>query len=334
MSDRRATASLTDLLSTSRLCLRDARPAEAEAAARKALLMAPDEAACHAMLSLALLDLGRLAEAAASAEAALALAPGQPMLLNLAARIAARRGLYQEALRLVEACRNIRPFDMRALATRPALLHALGRPQDTPPLLDYARLIRRIPGIGREQANGFDRQVAAAIASAPALRPAAAGRTLVGGARMATLASLPGGLGDTLLRLFEDAVGTYAAGLAHTPCVVTAARPDRFRLVAWASVMQEGHYERAHIHETGWVSGVYYPEMPALPPAPDPRQSAAIEFGGHDIPDACLPTPACVSLIPRAGEVVLFPSYFTHRTMPFTGEGRRISVAFDACPVA
>jgi hypothetical protein len=337
VSDGPAGFSLAGVLGMARLCLREARPAEAELAARKALLLAPGEAACHAMLSLALLDLGRLPSAATAAEAALALAPRKPMLLNLAARIAARRGLYQEALRLVETCLDIQPFDIRALATRPSLLHALGRAQDTPPLLDYGRLIRRIPSLilgSSNQANAFHRQVAAAIASAPALRPADPGRTLVGGARLATLATLPGGLGDRLLQLFEEAVVTYVAGLAQAACVVTAARPDRFRVVAWASVMSEGDFERAHIHETGWVSGVYYPEMPANLTELDASESGAIVFGGSDMEEAGLRTPTCFSVIPRLGELVLFPSYFTHRTIPFTGSGRRISVAFDARPAS
>ncbi len=32
---------------------------------------------------------------------------------------------------------------------------------------------------------------------------------------------------------------------------------------------------------------------------------------------------------PRPGLLVLFPSYFLHETVPFTGEDTRISLAFD-----
>ena len=30
--------------------------------------------------------------------------------------------------------------------------------------------------------------------------------------------------------------------------------------------------------------------------------------------------------------MLLFPSYFYHRTMPFTGAGQRVSIAFDLMP--
>ncbi len=32
---------------------------------------------------------------------------------------------------------------------------------------------------------------------------------------------------------------------------------------------------------------------------------------------------------PETGLLVLFPSFFWHRTIPFQGGGKRISIAFD-----
>ena len=36
---------------------------------------------------------------------------------------------------------------------------------------------------------------------------------------------------------------------------------------------------------------------------------------------------------PEEGLLVLFPSYFYHRTIPFDDPGTRISIAFDVVPV-
>jgi hypothetical protein len=33
--------------------------------------------------------------------------------------------------------------------------------------------------------------------------------------------------------------------------------------------------------------------------------------------------------MPKVGQLILFPSYFYHATIPFTGSGRRVSIAFD-----
>jgi hypothetical protein len=42
--------------------------------------------------------------------------------------------------------------------------------------------------------------------------------------------------------------------------------------------------------------------------------------------------PATRAVEPREGRLVIFPSYFYHRTRPFDCIGARISIAFDAVP--
>ena len=48
------------------------------------------------------------------------------------------------------------------------------------------------------------------------------------------------------------------------------------------------------------------------------------------------PTPfngdRCISPPPSPGDLVLFPSYFWHGTLPFTSAQPRLTVAFDALP--
>jgi hypothetical protein len=36
---------------------------------------------------------------------------------------------------------------------------------------------------------------------------------------------------------------------------------------------------------------------------------------------------------PAPGRLVIFPSYFHHRTLPFASGEQRISIAFDVMPV-
>jgi hypothetical protein len=40
-----------------------------------------------------------------------------------------------------------------------------------------------------------------------------------------------------------------------------------------------------------------------------------------------------VRVRPTEGQLVLFPSYFYHRILPFDADGIRISVAFDVVPI-
>ena len=50
---------------------------------------------------------------------------------------------------------------------------------------------------------------------------------------------------------------------------------------------------------------------------------------------AMLPTPALeaeLSVRPEVGQLVLFPSYFWHGTLPFHSDQPRLTVAFDVVP--
>jgi hypothetical protein len=96
--------------------------------------------------------------------------------------------------------------------------------------------------------------------------------------------------------------------------------------------MDSDGFHDTHFHPPGWLSGTYYP---ALPPERDLQGddgAGYIEFGRslYSLPTTV--EPATRTVQPREGMVVLFPSYFGHRTIPFKSEEKRISIAFDAVP--
>ena len=84
-----------------------------------------------------------------------------------------------------------------------------------------------------------------------------------------------------------------------------------------------------HLHPDAWLSGVYYVQVPAVV-AGGEDHAGWLEFGepSPDFPLAVTP-PERRLVRPEEGLLVLFPGYFYHHTVPFEGEGRRISIAFD-----
>ena len=77
---------------------------------------------------------------------------------------------------------------------------------------------------------------------------------------------------------------------------------------------------------------MYYVALPRAVAASTEDTAGWIEFGqppdhyhGKAKPELALEKP-------REGLLVLFPSYFYHRTIPFDTTGRRISIAFDVLP--
>jgi uncharacterized protein (TIGR02466 family) len=109
-------------------------------------------------------------------------------------------------------------------------------------------------------------------------------------------------------------------------------RPNAVFLKMWSVVLERGGHQVAHIHPEAWLSGVYYPQLPAS--VRDGGGPAGwLEFGE---PDGSFPTQMkapTYKVRPEEGLIVLFPSYFYHRTIPFEEPGTRISIAFDVVPV-
>jgi uncharacterized protein (TIGR02466 family) len=110
--------------------------------------------------------------------------------------------------------------------------------------------------------------------------------------------------------------------------------PTEYRLSIWATVLVEGGHQLPHIHPSGWLSGVYYVAVPESISDGDPDQAGWFEIGrpGDDL--ALTRPPDARAIKPEAGALLLFPSYYFHRTVPFRGDQARISIAFDVEPLA
>ncbi|AUN32120.1 tetratricopeptide repeat protein [Niveispirillum cyanobacteriorum] len=98
---------------------------------------------------------------------------------------------------------------------------------------------------------------------------------------------------------------------------------------SWSSRLRDGGFHTHHIHPEGWISGVYYLQVP--PAADTGDQSGWLTFGVPNLgPEVSLP--ALHAVQPKPGRLVLFPSYFWHGTVPFQDEIPRITIAFDLVP--
>jgi hypothetical protein len=141
-----------------------------------------------------------------------------------------------------------------------------------------------------------------------------------------------------LLAAIQAAVDRHMAALVaaaapdEEPDPWLAARPARARLAPWGLIQKSGDYEDWHTHRGGWLSGVYYIQVPE-PFSTAGDGAGCIEFG----PPPSLvatgePPGAPLRIAPREGLLLLCPSHYHHRTIPFVSDRRRISFAFDVCP--
>jgi len=108
--------------------------------------------------------------------------------------------------------------------------------------------------------------------------------------------------------------------------------PELGGLVVWSVVMETQGHQVPHIHPSGWLSGVYYADLPDIVDQETADREGWIEFG-EPPPDFPVTKTLHTKLFkPKPGRLFLFPSYCYHRTVPYSTDERRVSIAFDFLP--
>jgi uncharacterized protein (TIGR02466 family) len=177
----------------------------------------------------------------------------------------------------------------------------------------------------------FNRQLAAELLAHKSRSPLHSTKTTRGtGTWIKRLDPDGGPLAQELLAQIRAAVETYIADRrAFADHPVMKHRPKWVDMDSWATEVRQDGYQKLHIHPNGWISGVYYVAVPNIE-RNENEYPGAIDFRlfpfGQKRENARLPQ---WRVMPKAGVLLIFPSYFAHATRP-TGVGDvRISVAFD-----
>lgn len=305
----------------------------AEAAYRAALERGPGAATAHFGFGNVLQEQGRLDEAIAAYRAALAAEPGAPATLANLAAAELKRGQAASALEALDAILAGDPRNVRAVSYRTVALEMLGRHDEARAVADPERFV--FPTELKVPAGYGDRAAfhAALVAEVRAHRTFTETwdprRRAARGGWLATglFVDPPPALGalHTAIRAAIDAISAALPDDPRHPFL--GAKPRAYTLDAWCNVLLAEGHQAGHIHNLGWLSGVYYVTLP--PGLGDDGHAGWIEFGrpGYGLPEPDAMT--LRTLRPREGLIALFPSYVWHRTVPFAGDGERISVAFD-----
>ena len=135
----------------------------------------------------------------------------------------------------------------------------------------------------------------------------------------------------TLGELVKKEFAKYREKFKDSDCELIKSFPEEFEFTSsWYVRMKQGGHIDQHIHEIGWISGAVYLQMPKNKKSPE---EGGFEYGihGDNYPKKHDNFPTEV-VIPKAGEIVLFPSSLFHRTIPFSADEERICVAFDLKP--
>jgi len=251
-----------------------------------------------------------------------------------------RAGFTGEALAQFDRALRVNVYDVRALALKTAALAELGRTDEEKWLSDPQRFIKmhRLSelGVSETEQAAFNRRVSEFAAAHHSMKEDPAENATYLGWHSGEL----GGETDLdigRIKLFiahalkqrvselkdEDPRHPFVTGLPRT-----------FDLRLWSVKMTHGGKMIPHIHPDGWLSGVYYADIPPVVNDPDAAQAGWIRFGPprNDIKMSAQPLTRTVK--PEPGLMVTFPSYFWHSTVPLPEDNteRRLVLAFDVIP--
>ena len=129
----------------------------------------------------------------------------------------------------------------------------------------------------------------------------------------------------------------YKNQFLEADCELILSFPNELEFTSsWYVKMRQGGHLSPHIHEIGWLSGAVYLAMPT---PKDSSNEGAFEYGMHgdDYPILAplqLSSFPTAQVMPKVGDIVLFPSSLFHRTIPFSANQDRICIAFDLKPAA
>lgn len=285
-------------------------------------------------LGLALQQLGQTDAAMAALDTAVRVNPDNARATADLTTLLSAAGRSDAALRLSDDFLKRHPGERLVIASRAVALRDAGQADAARELIDLERLVRiREFPIPRGFTDGvdFNAQFAALLRADPSLLPSPLSKATRGGAQTGELDpdSSP------VLGAFRDALNAELRavitelqrdGFARHPVMAWAT--DRWTLRIWATVLGPGGHQLPHLHPLAWLSGVYYVAVP-----PGLGDDGALEFGAPPPQVTVRIEPERRRVSARPGRLVLFPSWFWHRTLPFAQPGERISVAFDVMPL-
>ncbi len=311
------------------------RAGEALAACKQAIRLQPEFATAHATHGMTLRDLGRPEDAVAAFAACLSLEPGFAPAHAFKAAALMECGRAKEALEAADACLVLDPVNRSALAFRAAALGELGMQEKRARLLNFEAFIRpqqiAVPA-GFDSLAAFNDALAAHALAHPTLEFEPGNKATRAGSQTGNLLEGSRGPVAALEGLIREVVAAYFEALPDDPDHPYArVRLPAWDLVAWATVLGRQGHQQPHIHPGGWLSGVYYVQVPEFG-GPAEAHQGWIEFGGA--PDSFVTSGEASSMRyePEPGLMLLFPSYFYHATVPYENDDTRISIAFDVIP--
>jgi len=281
------------------------------------------------------LDLGNAPAAEVAAVRVLTLKPGFPVAVGYLITSLLMQGRGADAMEAIEIMRSAYPLNQRWIADESTALRLNGE-REFNELLNLNMYVRSyelpVPA-GFSSIEAFNAEFAAALAKHQPYTAHPLGQSLRGGVQ--TSRGLTG-IDDPVIQAYISAldgpIRQYLRHIRDDPGhPLTARNTGAYRIAgSWSAKLQGGGRHVNHVHSDGWISSSYYVSVP--PETEDEtRRAGWIKFA--EPPHVTIPpSPPLKWIQPKAGMLVLFPSYLWHGTEPIDEGSTRVTAPFDIVP--
>jgi len=305
----------------------------------KTISLASNDVDSVCKLTHALSILGKRNESVAICEQALKTNPQHLALIIQYAFSLFVAGQYKESIMSCKRALTIKPGETSALAFLASGLNEMGNRKGASCYLDFKKLIKSVmikPNQSFSSISKLNKALETSILNHPTLKEDKSNRSLNKG--MCTL-NLFDGNETTALDIFKTTIITMVNDYKLERPIdykhpFLFSYPSNYKIECWANIMSTGGFHDSHFHPTSWLSGVYYPKLPKkISAVKNFSKEGYLEFGKPYSQLLSKDDPPTHLVQPKEGLMVLSPSYFGHRTIPFESVEKRISIAFDIIPI-
>lgn len=242
---------------------------------------------------------------------------------------ALRLGEKNYGLNYFNECRSINPHHVRSWAGMALALEVGGDISEAKKIIDYESVVscQNIHNVmGYASMQDFNCALSEEILSRKDLVPSQNHVATLSGWQTRNLLESPSPAINALCAIVMHKFLTYEKTIKNKFPEYARNRGSLKLRRADAVVVGEVGCQREHIHEYGYLSAVYYVQVPNNCNIYDHYKRGHLVFG-KSVPQT--KPKFGMSCCPHSGLLVMFPSFYFHKTIPTQSNQWRISIAFD-----
>lgn len=287
------------------------------------------------LYALLLMERGKNQEAHICAERAVASDPESILFADTLVTTHLTLGNGKMALEALQMPRRAQPLNQHFIAHEATAYRLMGDDRYTS-IYNTDRFVRTydlpVPS-GYSSIEAFNAEFAQVISTEHPYKAHPINQTLRNGTQSAqSLTDMEHPVVKAYIAALWEPIQTYLGEIGQKDGHVFLERNTGSYEIAgcWSVRLFWGGHHVNHVHPNGWISSSYYVEVPEEV-ATTKKRAGWIKFG--EPPYKTAPKLKPLKWVqPKAGQLVLFPSYMWHGTEPLTENAMRVTAPFDLVP--